>query len=184
MAFGDLDNDGDLDVVINRLNQNVGLFRNNTKSRRISIRLEGKAPNTNAIGAKIEVIGNKSIQSREIVSGGRYLSGSDHLQVFAANDEEVMSATITWRNGSQTKIDSLFANREYTIREKNTFYPNKEDNPIKQLYENVRDLIDHKHIEKPFDDFSKQSLLPNGFSQIGPGVLWMDIDNDLSLIHI
>ena len=55
MAFGDLDNDGDLDVVINRLNQNVGLFRNNTKSPRVSIRLEGKAPNTNAIGAKIKV---------------------------------------------------------------------------------------------------------------------------------
>ena len=45
MAFGDLDNDGDLDVVINRLNQNVGLFRNDTKSPRVSIRLEGKAPN-------------------------------------------------------------------------------------------------------------------------------------------
>ena len=89
-----------------------------------------------------------------------------------------MSATITWRNGSQTKIDSLFANREYTVREKNTFYPKKEDKPIKQLYENVSDLIDHKHIEKSFDDFAKQSLLPNGFSQIGPGVLWMDIDND------
>ena len=178
MAFGDLDNDGDLDVVINRLNQNVGLFRNDTKSPRVSIRLEGKAPNTNAIGAKIEVIGKNSIQSREVISGGRYLSGSDHLQVFAANEGEVISATITWRNGSQTKIDSLLANREYTVREKNTFYPKKEDKPIKQLYENVSDLIDHKHIEKSFDDFAKQSLLPNGFSQIGPGVLWMDIDND------
>jgi len=93
MATADLDNDGDLDIVINRLNQNVGLFRNNTDASRIAIRLRGEGNNPQAIGAKIVVKGHTTVQSREVISGGRYLSGDDPLQVFAASDE-LMSVEI------------------------------------------------------------------------------------------
>ena len=178
MAYGDLDNDVDLDVVINRLNQNVGLFRNDTNAPRIAIRLEGKSPNTDAIGAKIYISGGPTPQSREIISGGRYLSGSDQLQVFAASNDKLMTAEINWRDGSRTLVDSLKANKLYKIRQINTI-AGKKNEPMKEpLFENVSNLLNHEHHENPFDDFANQSLLPNGFSQTGPGVLWMDIDND------
>lgn len=177
MATADLDNDGDLDIVINRLNQNVGLFRNNTDASRIAIRLRGEGNNPQAIGAKIVVKGHTTVQSREVISGGRYLSGDDPLQVFAASDE-LMSVEIQWRNGTQTFLDSLKANHLYTIRQINTLPATENDDYEATLFTDKSDLLKHTHYEAPFDDFAQQSLLPNRFSQLGPGVAWMDMDED------
>ncbi|MDP6340088.1 MAG: FG-GAP-like repeat-containing protein [Candidatus Marinimicrobia bacterium] len=177
MASADLDNDGDLDIVINRLNQTVGLFRNNSDAPRIAIRLKGGAGNSAAIGAKILLKGGPVYQSREVISGGRYLSGNDPLQVFATGDG-FLTAEIYWRDGTMTIVDSLTANNLYTIRQINTIRAPKKDNEVKPIFTDASDLLDHTHHEDPFDDFSNQSLLPNRFSQLGPGVIWMDADKD------
>ena len=177
MAAADLDNDGDMDIVINRLNQNVGLFRNDSDAPRLAIRLIGQKSNSQAIGAKIIVKGGPDIQSREIIAGGRYLSGSDPLQVFAV-DTGLLSTEIRWRDGTITKIDSLISNHLYTIRQLNTTRPSLTNKHPEPIYKDVSYLLDHIHHENPYDDFSHQSLLPNRFSQLGPGVAWMDADQD------
>ena len=101
IATGDLDNDGDLDVVVNNLNAPVGIYRNNTSAPRIAVRLK------NGIGARIKV-GN---QSQEVISGGRYLSCDEGLRTFipAANIQ------VTWRDGRQTIISNVEPNRIYLI---------------------------------------------------------------------
>ncbi|SVD71953.1 uncharacterized protein METZ01_LOCUS424807, partial [marine metagenome] len=177
MAAADLDNDGDMDIVINRLNQNVGLFRNDSDAPRLAIRLIGQKSNSQAIGAKIILKGGPNIQSREIIAGGRYLSGSDPLQVFAV-DTGFLSTKIRWRDGTITKVDSLISNHLYTIRQLNTARPGLTNNHPEPIYKDVSHLLDHIHHENPYDDFSHQSLLPNRFSQLGPGVAWMDADED------
>ena len=86
LAFGDFDNDGDLDAVVNRLNAGAGLFRNDAEAPRIAVRLRGAAPNTQAVGSVIRVSGGGlPIQEKEVISGGQYLSGSDPLYSFAAS---------------------------------------------------------------------------------------------------
>ena len=177
MAAADLDNDGDMDIVINRLNQNVGLFQNNSDAPRLAIRLIGQKSNSQAIGAKIILKGGPIIQSREIIAGGRYLSGSDPLQVFAA-DTGPLSIEIRWRDGTITKVDSLISNHLYTIRQLNTTSSGLANKHPEPIFKDVSYLLDHIHHEDPFDDFSHQSLLPNRFSQLGPGVAWMDTDQD------
>src|SRR5205814_1171315 len=80
MALADLDNDGDLDVIINNLNGPAAIFRNNAPGGRVAVRLKGNPPNTRGIGAKIKVFGvdfGKLVQSQEIIAGGRYLSSDD-----------------------------------------------------------------------------------------------------------
>ena len=177
MASADLDNDGDLDIVINRLNQNLGLFRNNTSAKRLAIRLVGNRPNSQAIGAKIILNGGPVRQSREVISGGHYLSANDPLQVFAASDQS-MAVEIRWRDGTMTTLDSMKADNLYTIRQINSVPIPVDEKLVEPIFTDVSELLDHSHHEDPFDDFSNQSLLPNRFSQLGPGVAWMDVDED------
>ena len=119
VCLADLDNDGDLDVVINNMNAAAGMYRNDCVGARVGVRLEGVAPNTRGIGAKIRVFGGAvPWQSQEMIGGGRYLSGDDSMRVFAAGGvTNVMRIEVRWRSGKQSVIANAEANRIYDIDE-------------------------------------------------------------------
>lgn len=119
LALADLNNDGSLDLVISRLNEEPSIFKNRTKAPRIAVRLIGESPNTQAIGAEVEVLGGPTeSQIKQIVSGGDYLSGSDPLLVFAADpDTREHQLRIRWPDGSRSEINSLQPGRMYEIYE-------------------------------------------------------------------
>ncbi|HEV8542080.1 MAG TPA: CRTAC1 family protein, partial [Verrucomicrobiae bacterium] len=103
MALADLDNDGDLDVVVNNLNSGAGIYRNETPAARVAIRLKGVAPNTRGIGAKIKVSGGPVTQSQEMIAGGRYLSCDDSVRVFAGGSAtNNLKIEVTWRSGRRS----------------------------------------------------------------------------------
>src|SRR5439155_10749920 len=104
IALADLDNDGDLDLIVNRLGAPAAIFRNDTIAPRVAVRLRGKAPNTQAIGAKIELVGAAvSNQVQEVTCGGHYMSGCDTLRVFAPGPASSRSSRRLPRR-SQTKV--------------------------------------------------------------------------------
>jgi hypothetical protein len=115
MALGDLDNDGDLDVVINNLFTPAAVLRNEAGGPRIAVRLEGARKNTGGAGATIKLLGGRFPQTQEMMSGSRYLSGDQMMRVFAA--EGVTSLEVTWRSGKKMVVDSVKPNHLYIVEE-------------------------------------------------------------------
>ena len=187
IASADLDNDGDLDLVTNNLRESPGIYRNDAQAPRVSVHLQGSPPNTQAIGATLtlESAGQRN-QSREIVAGGKYLSASDPLSVFAIpEDRSDATLKIKWRNGDTTTIPHIKANHHYTAQQPNpaptTNNPQSDSQPVtpKPWFSDVSHLLKHEHQERLFNDFTRQPLLPRMLSQDGPGIAWVDLDGDL-----
>jgi len=181
MAFGDFDNDGDLDFVTNRFDTTAGVYRNEATAPRLAVRLRGLPPNTQGIGAKIRVTGGPVPQTKEVLCGGYYVSGSDPMYVFAAGKNN-LTIEVTWRNGKWSIIHGVKPNRIYEIDENSATATNhaiSSNLPIPPPYfEDVSQLIRHQHHEDSYDDFQRQPLLPRRLSQLGPGVSWFDFDDD------
>ncbi len=180
MAAADLDGDGDLDVVVNRLGAPTLLLRNDAPAPRIAVRLAGNAPNTRAVGARIRVLGGAvPLQQREVVVGGLYLAHSDYLASFAAGASQRLRVTVDWRDGSRTALDSLRPNRLYEISESGGGSRESAAPAAAPLFEDASaQLNGHAHTENAFGDWDRQYLLPDGLSQLGPGVAWFDLDRD------
>lgn len=178
IALADLDNDGDLDVVINNLRELPGIFRNDAQAPRVGVRLRGKTPNTSGIGAKIKVRGAAVEQSQEMISGGRYLSGDQAMRVFAAGAGDSLEVEVRWRSGKLSRITTK-ANSICEISEKGAVEaPAKSVPQAAPLFSEVESLPKVVHVERPFDELARQPLLTKLMSQLGPGVCWHDIDGD------
>jgi len=180
MCLADLDNDGDLDVVVVPLNDNVLIYRNESAAPRVAVRLKGKAPNTRGIGALVKLMGGAvPVQRQEMISGGRYLGGDDALRTFACGDAKSMRLEVTWRNGSVSIVSNVQPNRLYEIDEAAaTSVGGRAPPRAEPIFTDVSHLLNHTHIEAPFADFDLQPLLSRRFSQLGPGITWADLDKD------
>ena len=179
MALADLDDDGDLDVVINCLNAPALLYRNESTAPRVGVRLKGKTPNTQGIGAKIKVLGGPVTQTQEVICGGRYVSGDDPMRMFAAAGSTNLVIEVTWRSGKTSKVSRALPNCIYEIDEAFAQnLPRAKPTEAAPIFQEVSELLQHAHHEEPYDDAARQPLLPRLLSQAGPGVTWFDWNGD------
>ena len=184
IASADLDGDGDLDVVINRLGAPALVMRNDATAARVAVRLRGDAPNTQAVGAKVTLHGGAiPVQVREVVVGGLYLSHSDTELSFAMGASDSATLVVEWRDGRRTTIAPVRPNRRYEITQRSAApqAPRLAANAPRDsslFVDASAQLQGHLHVENEFDDWDRQFLLPNALSQLGPGVAWYDIDRD------
>lgn len=183
IATADLDGDGDLDVVANRWGDPATLYENRAGrgSPRVAIRVFDRAPNTNAIGARLRLTTTSlPAQSTEVVAGGAYLAGSDLLTTFATGRDSVAELEIRWRDGGRTVLRDVRAGRLYEIRRDGA--PNEAASPPVAppgaLFVDVSTLLGHTSVDQDYDDARRQPLIPQRVSQEGPPAAWGDADGD------
>ena len=119
-AFGDIDNDGDVDVVINNLDGPPQLLRNDggNASNSVLIKTVGVKSNRDGIGARIKIISGDLTQIAEVYSGGSYLSQSDLRVHFGLEQRtKIDLLEVHWPSGMVDKVTKVSANKILTIKE-------------------------------------------------------------------
>jgi hypothetical protein len=118
-AFGDFDNDGDIDMLVMNLNEPPSLLRNDVRgdNRWIKVKLIGVTSNRSAIGARVTAHYGGKIQAQEVMSQSSFYSANDLRLHFGLGDVNKVDLDIRWPNGKLEKIANLDANRLFTIRE-------------------------------------------------------------------
>ncbi|MEE2947355.1 MAG: FG-GAP-like repeat-containing protein [Verrucomicrobiota bacterium] len=178
MALADLDNDGDMDVVMNNLLEPAGLYENQATGLRVRVSLRGEGGNRHGIGAKITVRQSGAVQQQEIISGGRYLSSDQSIRSFGV-ESGAFQISVTWPSGKVSELKSHIANRAYVISESGSTHLTKpQAYSTKPLFQDVSTTIGHVHHDELYEDFRRQLLIPFKFSQPGPAICWHDINSD------
>ena len=189
-SFVDLDNDGDLDYVVNNLNDDAFILRNTTveKSKKqanfIKIRLAGKEANTMAIGSKVELWNKGKYQFTEHFLTRGYASSVDPIIHFGlSQDVSIDSIKVTWpASGNTSILKNVEANQTVEINERN-YSPTYEDSKTlgknDMLFNKRENVVNYVHEQTDYIDFVlNQRIIPHKFSQIGPRMAKGDIDND------
>jgi hypothetical protein len=184
-AYGDLDNDGDLDLVINNVNMPAFIYENTLDSashRSITLQLKGSSKNTHAVGAKAEVFYQKNKYSvlENYPSRGFQSSVSTNLTFGLGNCDRIDSLKITWNDGVTDVYKELKTNTSYTFSPSGKINENKPQEvlPIKENLKLVEKLFIYKHKENKAVDFNREQLLPEMYNNEGPHIASADINND------
>ncbi len=190
-AYADLDNDGDLDLIINNINSPAMVYKNNSRERNkqsfLDIELKGSGYNTNAYGAKV-VIKNKGKLQLNYLTGSRgFLSSSTKIIHFGLGQEKnIDTLQVLWPSGKLQQLTNVKANQRLIVKEENANFSGRLCLPADSvknealLFKDVTNEkgINWKHQENDFVDFNVQSLIPHMVSTEGPKLAVGDINKD------
>lgn len=184
-AFADLDNDGNIDLVVNNLNAPAGIFKNRlsehkNKNNFLQLDLKGDGKNAFGYGAKISVYTNGKLQFFEQQPTRGFQSSMSHrIHVGLGENTKADSVRIQWPSGKIEKLTEVKSNQVLVLNERNAIEV-KAQNQVKtnSYFTQVQSPVQFSHIEYGFNDFKRQPLLLNMLTTCGPVMSLGDINNN------
>ncbi|MCG2462747.1 VCBS repeat-containing protein [Flavobacteriaceae bacterium F89] len=183
-AYGDLDNDGDLDLVTNNLNLEPTLYINQTDKKHASliVSLKYKDRNPFGIGAKVALYAGNKVQFKELYTVRGFQSSSEPILHFGLGTQRVIdSLFITWPNGKVQGLKNIKTDQKLKIAYDETkCVVGKPLAASTEIFSRVEGNLglDYRHEENPFIDFDFQKLIPYRVSDRGPATAVGDLDKD------
>jgi enediyne biosynthesis protein E4 len=188
-AYGDLDNDGDLDLIVNNVNMPAFIYRNNTDSllnhNYLKVSLRGPAKNINGIGAKVFAYSKGKTQVLQNFTSRGFESSVEPKLLFGIDGKNNFDSLITiWPDRKKQTLTTLPVNGEITIdysKATEIFNSAKKADKTNTIFDDVTMALlpkNAKHAENEFNDFDQERLLPRKFSAEGPRIINGDCNND------
>ncbi len=186
-AYGDLDNDGDLDLVVNNLNVTADIFRNKTEellpdNHYLKLDLQGKGGNTKAVGTKVTLkAGDETLFLEQMPIRGFQSTVDDRLNFGVGKNTTIDLVTVTWPDGTITEMTNVPADQTLKLAWEDTQPATKSDPTVSsKVFQEVEasQLIDFKHEENTFVDFDRDRLTYHMISNEGPRLANGDINGD------
>ncbi|TAN17749.1 MAG: RNA-binding protein [Chitinophagaceae bacterium] len=188
-AYADLNNDGNLDLVVNNINAPLAIYRNNTRAlthrHYIKIECKGDDGNTFGIGAKILLINHGKLQYNYVKTTCGFQSSIDPSVFFGLDKDTVIDTLLViWPNQKSQLLQQVKADQTLVLEEQHAhstinLLPHAVDKN-KAAFADVTDSmhIPYKHKEDAFDDFKFQHLIPHKVSTEGPKIAVTDVNGD------
>jgi hypothetical protein len=181
-AYGDLDNDGDLDLIVNNVNMEAFIYRNNSEKNKnnhfIKVKLKGEGQNTFAVGSVVELFSGKEILRQELIPSRGFQSSVDYVMTFGIGNKKIDSLQVIWPNGKFEMIKKVANNTTMNLNiatAKLDYIP--KNKVLKPLFsEKKAPFLAHK--ENDYVDFDHEGLISKMLSQEGPALAVADINGD------
>lgn len=188
-VLADLDGDGDLDLIFANYNEPPSVVRNNTTSgHRAVIKLAGRRSNPDAIGAELKIETASGVQVRQLFTERGIVASEPPLAHFGlGSDTTIKRLTVRWPRGQIQTLENLPADQLLTIKEPE-LPENARPNPALLKTPPRPDALftetagprglNHTNTLRPFDEFSRQRLLPRRLNGLGPVLAAADVNGD------
>ena len=180
-AYSDLDNDGDLDVVVNNVNMLSNIYENKSTSNWVSFSFDSNSKNKYGIGNKVFVYADNKMQYQELSPMRGFQSSVDYRMYFGLGDVNVIdSVKIIWNDKEMSILKNIKPNSHHTLNEEG-IYKNliiNKPSPNKPFLKASDYQINYSHIENNFVDFDRERLLYKMTSNEGPCTCVADFNDD------
>ncbi|MES2795969.1 MAG: VCBS repeat-containing protein [Bacteroidota bacterium] len=184
-AYGDLDNDGDLDLIVNNLNAPLSVYKNksveNNKTNFLRVNLIGTQQNIHGIGSKIYVYQDGELKMQQQMPNRGFQSSSDHQLIFGlGTNSKIDSVKIIWPNDATQVLKNVQSNGNLVLNIKDANQKFVYVNSLQSTYfqDNTNNTISYTHTESNFVDYNRDLLLKQKLSTTGPAMAVGDVNAD------
>ena len=182
-AYGDLDNDGDLDLVTNNLNQTASVYINktNTKGTFLKLKFNYRGKNKFGLGTKVRAYNDGKLQYKELMPSRGFQASSEPIIHFGfGNVKKIDSLQILWPDKSYQTLVDVTTNQTLTLSPEGSkeYSPNRR--PTNQTFIKIGNSlgVNYVHQEDPYVDFNREKLIPYKVSDRGPAIAIGDLNGD------